>query len=38
MRRFSYIEDQVVKSGGSFQDFTLEELDQFWNKAKIKGL
>ncbi|RBP01009.1 nucleoside triphosphate pyrophosphohydrolase [Rossellomorea aquimaris] len=33
-RRFSYVEEQVLKTGKSFEDFTLEELDQFWNEAK----
>lgn len=33
-RRFSYVEEQVLKSGKSFEDFSLEELDQFWNEAK----
>ena len=33
-RRFSYVEEQVMKSGKSFEDFSLEELDRFWNEAK----
>lgn len=33
-RRFSYIEDKVKESGKSFKDFSLEELDAFWNEAK----
>lgn len=33
-RRFSYVEEQVLKTGKNFEDFTLEELDQFWNEAK----
>jgi tetrapyrrole methylase family protein / MazG family protein len=33
-RRFSYVEEQVLKTGKSFEDFTLEELDRFWNEAK----
>ncbi|MBN8194333.1 nucleoside triphosphate pyrophosphohydrolase [Bacillus sp. NTK074B] len=33
-RRFSYVEEQVEKSGKSFEDYSLEELDQFWNEAK----
>lgn len=36
--RFRYIEEQVKKSGQSFANFTLEELDQFWNEAKKIGL
>lgn len=35
VKRFSYVEDCVEKSGRSWQDFTLEELDGFWNKAKL---
>ncbi|RDI38416.1 nucleoside triphosphate pyrophosphohydrolase [Falsibacillus pallidus] len=37
-QRFSYIEQQVRKSGRKFSDYTLEELDQWWNEAKEKGL
>jgi len=37
-RRFRHIEDQVKASGRSWQAFTLEELDQYWNQAKLKGL
>lgn len=33
-RRFTYVEEQVLKTGKSFEDFTLEELDLFWNEAK----
>lgn len=35
-RRFGYIEEQVQQSGKDFSDFTLEELDAFWNEAKQK--
>ena len=34
-RRFNYIEQQVKKSGKQFKDFTLEQLDEYWNEAKI---
>ncbi|CAM5212420.1 Tetrapyrrole methylase family protein/MazG family protein OS=Ureibacillus acetophenoni OX=614649 GN=SAMN05877842_12333 PE=4 SV=1 [Ureibacillus acetophenoni] len=34
-RRFQYIEKKVKESGKSFGDFTLEQLDQFWNEAKM---
>lgn len=34
LRRFAFIEDKVLASGKSFDEFTLEELDQFWNEAK----
>lgn len=33
-RRFRFVEEQVRKSGKNFQDFTLEQLDEFWNEAK----
>ncbi|BCB01928.1 nucleoside triphosphate pyrophosphohydrolase [Bacillus sp. KH172YL63] len=33
-RRFSYVEEQVLKSGKAFEDYTLEELDQYWDEAK----
>ena len=36
--RFNYIEDQVTGSGKGWQDFTLDELDHWWNEAKRKGL
>ena len=33
-RRFQYIEECVKQDRGSFEDYNLEELDQFWNDAK----
>lgn len=33
-RRFQYIEQKVKTSGKEFTDFTLEQLDDFWNEAK----
>ena len=36
--RFNYIEDQVESSSKEWQDFTLDELDHWWNEAKGKGL
>ena len=33
-RRFNFVEQSVKNSGKSFSDFTLEELDAFWNEAK----
>lgn len=33
-RRFEYIEQCVDQDRGSFEDYSLEELDQFWNDAK----
>ncbi|MDO6564440.1 nucleoside triphosphate pyrophosphohydrolase [Amphritea sp. 1_MG-2023] len=37
-QRFSYIEDQVKASSRRWADFTLDELDSWWNEAKRKGL
>ncbi|RFU66912.1 nucleoside triphosphate pyrophosphohydrolase [Peribacillus saganii] len=37
-QRFSYIEKCVRESGKSFADFSLDELDHFWDEAKAKGL
>lgn len=36
--RFRYIEQCVKQEGKAFADYTLEQLDQFWNEAKLKGL
>lgn len=33
-RRFSHVEQCVKESGRSWKEFTLEELDSFWNEAK----
>ncbi|MER2000018.1 MAG: MazG family protein, partial [Lysinibacillus sp.] len=32
--RFNYIEDCVKEANKAFEDYTLEELDVFWNEAK----
>ena len=32
--RFNYIEERVVEANKQFEDYTLEELDAFWNEAK----
>ncbi len=37
-RRFGYIEDQVRSAGKDWQDYSLEELDAFWDAAKREGL
>ena len=34
MNRFHYIERKVKDSGRTFEDYTLEELDSYWNEAK----
>lgn len=38
VRRFGYVEKKVLESGRSFANHTLEELDQYWDEAKVKGL
>ncbi len=37
-RRFNHVEDCVNASGRDWNEFTLQELDQFWDQAKAKGL
>lgn len=37
-RRFGYIEQQVNAAGGDWSDFSLEQLDQWWDEAKSRGL
>ncbi len=37
-RRFNHIEARVKVSGQSWQDFNLDQLDQWWDEAKAKGL
>ncbi|MBO8157673.1 MAG: nucleoside triphosphate pyrophosphohydrolase [Bacillaceae bacterium] len=32
--RFQYIEEQISRSGRDWEDFSLNELDQFWERAK----
>ena len=36
IRRFSSVEQEVQRSGKQWDDFTLEELDEFWEAAKVK--
>jgi tetrapyrrole methylase family protein / MazG family protein len=38
IRRFHFVEIKVKESGKSFEEHTLEELDQYWDQAKRKGL
>src|SRR5690606_13921871 len=33
--RFSYVEQQVKEGTGNFSDYTLAQLDGFWNQAKL---
>lgn len=35
-QRFTYVETQVEKSGRSWKDFSLAELDEFWKAAKLQ--
>jgi tetrapyrrole methylase family protein / MazG family protein len=34
-QRFKYVEKKVKESGKEFKDFTLDELDKFWDEAKV---
>ncbi|TQQ84000.1 nucleoside triphosphate pyrophosphohydrolase [Peptacetobacter hominis] len=36
VRRFSFVEDELVKSGKTFNESNLEEMDKLWNQAKDK--
>ncbi len=38
VRRFRYIDAQVQSRGGDYQNFTLQELDSWWDEAKGKGM
>lgn len=35
IRRFRYVEEKVAESGKDWKDFTLEELDKFWQDVKL---
>ncbi|WP_181351160.1 nucleoside triphosphate pyrophosphohydrolase [Thalassobacillus sp. CUG 92003] len=35
-KRFAYVEKKVVDSGHQWHDFTLDELDGFWERAKAE--
>lgn len=37
-RRFNYIEDVVNSENKNWQEYSLEELDTFWDQAKKEGL
>ncbi|HZK44258.1 MAG TPA: nucleoside triphosphate pyrophosphohydrolase [Syntrophomonadaceae bacterium] len=37
-RRFNYIEEKVKSNSLEFTDYKLEELDNIWDEAKLKGL
>ncbi len=34
-RRFNQVEDKVIASGKPWDDYTLEELDRFWDEVKM---
>ncbi|WP_018108431.1 nucleoside triphosphate pyrophosphohydrolase [Bacteroides propionicifaciens] len=38
IRRFNYLEDHTLKSGRQLSGMSLEEMDQYWDEAKAKGL
>jgi len=37
-RRFRYIEEKVTAAGKPMTEFTLEQLDAWWEEAKKQGL
>ncbi|MFD6438254.1 nucleoside triphosphate pyrophosphohydrolase [Peribacillus sp. NPDC060186] len=37
-QRFTYIEECIRREDKKFADYTLEELDSYWDEAKAKGL
>ncbi|MBO0999600.1 nucleoside triphosphate pyrophosphohydrolase [Bacillus sp. SD075] len=37
-QRFTYIEECIQRADKKFKDYTLEELDSYWEDAKAKGL
>lgn len=37
-RRFTYIEECIQRADKKIEDYTLEELDSYWDEAKAKGL
>lgn len=34
IKRFQYLESETAKAGKKLEDMTLEEMDEYWNKAK----
>ena len=38
IRRFRFVEEKVKESGKTFEEYSLGELDQYWDEAKITGL
>ena len=37
-RRFTYVEQETLRSGRRLQDMTLAQMDALWDQAKAKGL
>ena len=37
VRRFQVVEELATKDGKSMSDYTLQQLDEFWNEAKRQG-
>jgi len=37
-RRFRHVEEQATQNGKTLSDYTLQELDAWWDEAKSKGL
>jgi tetrapyrrole methylase family protein / MazG family protein len=37
-RRFQFVESKVKESGRTFEEHTLEQLDKYWDEAKLQGL
>ncbi|MCQ2228666.1 MAG: nucleoside triphosphate pyrophosphohydrolase [Bacteroidales bacterium] len=35
IRRFNYLEEHTIKQGRDLKDMTLEEMDKYWNEAKM---
>lgn len=38
IRRFNYLEEQTIQRGRLLKSMTLQEMDELWNEAKLKGL
>lgn len=36
IRRFNYVEQKSIEKGVELKDLSLEEMDQYWNEAKLK--
>ena len=34
IRRFNYVEDQILKNGRTLKEISLAEMDRLWNEAK----